>query len=456
MARGPQIPGARAWSRVKVTFTAILLYVALVYLRPHEFVVALQELPILPVLLGFAFLAWLPSRKPPVGAPQLWLMPVLVGWMALTVLLNGWAGKAVYTLVQQLPLVILFILVSTSTTTIARHEAFLRVVALATTILALHGVGQVAAGIGWSGASVSQGSRITYIGTFNDPNDLALAFVIALPMQAYLLGRAGFVGRLFWLACIALTAYGIFLTNSRGGMLAALALLLMAFLSRFGAVMAAVAGSAAVGALAMLPTRMGTLSAGESSAAGRVESWYYGLQMFFTRPIIGIGKGNYGDYHELTAHNSLVLVFAELGIVGYFLWLSFVGMSIYMVWRIVRAKAVPAPMPGPTPAAAPVPARLAVPVTTPAKDDADWKRFQKIARTYLLAMGGFAICAFFLSRSYNILLIILCALCVGAYLGVRTRWPRFEPITLSTVAVPVAGFELASIAFMYLLVKAII
>jgi len=441
---------------VKVAFTAILLYVGLVYLRPHEIIPALRELPILPVILGAAFLAWLPSRKPPFDAPQLWLFPALIAWMGLTVLLNGWAGGAVYTLVVQFPLLLLFFVISTSTVTIGRHEAFIAMIALATAVLALHGVDQVATGIGWSGASVSQGSRITYIGSFNDPNDLALAFVIALPMQAYMLGRSRFAGRVFWLACIALTAYGIFLTNSRGGILAALALLLLAFLSRFGVVMAAVAGSAAVGALAMLPTRMESLSAGESSAAGRVESWYVGLQMFFSRPIIGIGKGNYGEFHELTAHNSLVLVFAELGIVGYFIWLSFVGISIYMVWRIVRQKTAPASISAPSAPAAPLPARLSASAPTPATNEADWRRFQKIARTYLAAMGGFAICAFFLSRSYNILLVILCALCVATYVGVRLRWPRFERVTFSALAMPMLGVALGSIAFMYLLVKVLV
>jgi hypothetical protein len=71
-------------------------------------------------------------------------------------------------------------------------------------------------------------------------------------------------------------------------------------------------------------------------------------------------------------------------------------------------------------------------------------------------MLGFFVCAFFLSRSYNLLLYMLCALCVALYQVVRSRWPRFAPITFREFAGKILAFEFSSIAFMFVLVKVLL
>src|SRR3546814_20658825 len=80
----------------------------------------------------------------------------------------------------------------------------------------------------------------------------------------------------------------------------------------------------------MLPTRMQELDAGESSAYGRIESWYDGIQMFLANPVFGVGVGTFTDHTRLTAHNSFVLVLDATGIVGYTFWLAMVG---YCFWK---------------------------------------------------------------------------------------------------------------------------
>jgi hypothetical protein len=54
-------------------------------------------------------------------------------------------------------------------------------------------------GVGWTGMGMIQDGRIQYVGIFNDPNDLALLFVMVLPMALYLSSRGGWFGlkRLF-------------------------------------------------------------------------------------------------------------------------------------------------------------------------------------------------------------------------------------------------------------------
>src|SRR3546814_16694190 len=127
----------------------------------------------------------------------------------------------------------------------------------------------------------------------------------------------------------------------------------------------------------MLPTRMQELDAGESSAYGRIESWYDGIQMFLANPVFGVGVGNFTDHTWLTAHNSFVLVLAETGIVGYTVWLAMVG---YCFWMPIVVLRLPAAMDDPT-------------------YQEPWPRERKMAMTLLIMQVGFYTCAFFLSRS---------------------------------------------------------
>lgn len=420
-----------------VAFILVLIYVGLVYLRPQEYVVALQGVPILPVLLVGGTLVWLFQPNKNFEASQHWLLPLLIFTMALSVVANGWFGGSMVIFTEFFPIVVLFYLISTSTDTVIKHRLFIRTLALITTILAAHGIDQIQTGVGWSGAKVIEG-RITYLGVFNDPNDLALAFVIAMPMLGYGLSEAKLlISKIFWSMCIAIILYGIYLTNSRGGMLGAITLLVLYFYSRYGAVRSSVLAGIGLAAMSLLPSRLSELDAEEESAAGRVDAWYQGIQMLLHNPILGVGKGNFTEHNYLTAHNSLVLAFAELGLVGYFVWLAFVGLSTYMVYRI---------------------SVTSVDHVGESRDaqKADWVEYKKISRTYLYAMLGFFVAAFFLSRSYNILLFILCALCVALYQSVRQRWPRFVPIAFGDIAGRMLAFEIGSIVFMYILAKVLL
>lgn len=418
-------------------FVFVLTYVGLVYLRPQEYVPALQGVPVMPVFLAAGLLAWLPQRGKRLDAPQYWLLPLLLLAMALSVAANGWPGGVVPLAADFLPIMVLFYLIASATNTVARHRAFMVALGLFTTVLAAHGIDQANSGIGWSGAELSQGTRITYIGIFNDPNDLALTFVIAMPMLAYLLSEArGLLARALWLASMAGVLYAIYLTNSRGGMLALATQFMVYTVWRYGPLRASVPAMIGIAALLMLPTRLENLDADEASAAGRVDAWYSGIWMLLRNPVFGVGKGNFTEHHPLAAHNFMVLAFAELGLFGYFLWISFFALSVYMVYRASR----PGGPPGAQPGAA----------------DPEWERCRKIARTYLFSMVGFVVAAMFLSRSYNLMLFVLCALCVAIFQCMRRQWPAFAPVRFGALAGRLFALELASVVFVFLLVKVLL
>jgi O-antigen ligase len=238
---------------------------------------------------------------------------------------------------------------------------------------------------------------------------------------------------LLWWGAAAALVYGVILTHSRGAMLALVAVVAVWVWRRRGAVSAGMLGAAMIGVLMMLPSRLSELDAGESSAAGRVDAWYSGLEMFIGSPLFGIGPGLFADNNaNLTAHNSFVLVLAETGFVGYVIWLAFVGYGLRMTLAMWR-------LPAPTP--------------TDGATVAAWKRERSLALTLLLAQVGFLAAAFFLSRSYVILLYLLAGLVVGWYTGARSRWADLPKFELSRDLVRWPVIAVASIVLLYVVVK---
>ena len=416
-----------------MAFAFLLTYIGFLYLRPQEYLPALQGVPVMPVLFLASLAAWLFQPDKRLDVPKTGLVPAIVLAMVLSLVAAGWLGGIPPMLGDFLPIALLYFLVSSSTNTLARHHRFMAVLALCTVFLAVHGIDQVQQGIGWSGAELSQGTRITYLGIFNDPNDLALAFVIALPMLLHLMRSAkGFAGRMFWLAGTGTLLYGIFLTNSRGGMLSAAVQFLAFSVGRWGIVRSVIPMAIGVTGLAMLPSRLDNLDSDEASAEGRVEAWYSGIWMLIRHPIFGVGKGQFQEHHPLAAHNAYVLAFAELGLFGYFFWISFVALSVLMVWTASRA-------------------------ACPAGSDATgWAEHRAVARVYLIAMLGYLMGSFFLSRTYNPLLFMMCALCVGIFQVMRHRWPGFPRMAFGRRVVPLLALELGSIVFIFLAVRVLL
>src|SRR5690606_12091053 len=91
-------------------------------------------------------------------------------------------------------------------------------------------------------------------------------------------------------------------------------------------------------------------------------------------------------------------------------------------------------------------------LTTPA-EAAEWDTERALAMTLLLCQTGFFTAAFFLSRSYVILLYVLAALVLGYYTGARQRYPALPSFELSRDLLRWPLTAIASIVGLYLLVK---
>lgn len=176
--------------------------------------------------------------------------------------------------------------------------------------------------------------RVRYRGSLQDPNELAAVVSGGLALLIGLVARSR---KLRWRVLATLAAVSIFLcviyTQSRGGMLAYMSVLGVYFIRRYGF------RYAVIGVLGMLPLMALGGREGEAASAsteGRYEAWSSGFQMLKTDPVFGVGKGQFTEYHHLTAHNSHVLAFSELGLLGMYLWVALLYMSFKPLLMALR------------------------------------------------------------------------------------------------------------------------
>ncbi|MDR7067457.1 hypothetical protein J2X02_000274 [Pseudoxanthomonas japonensis] len=418
-------------------FVFVLIYLMLVLLRPQDYP-QMQgfAIPILPLAMAAAAAAWVFSREKRFNAPQYILLPMFHLVLCLSLLAIGWFAGALEAFLYFLPCVVSFFLLANAVNTPGYTRTTMMVFVLCAFVMAVHGAQQASTGVGWTGQTTVEDGRIQYVGIFSDPNDLGMLFVISIPMAVYLGSRGGLLGmrRLFWFCGCLLLAYGIYLTNSRGSFLAVVAMTAVYIWIQRGAIWASMLGAGALVVLRLMPSRLDELNVQESSASGRIDAWYEGMQMFITHPLLGVGAGQFTQYHYLTAHNSIILVLAETGIVGFALWFAFVGYGFWMMYRIVRFE----------------------PEFEDEDDILDWQEARRMALVLLVAQSGFFAAAFFLSRSYVILLYLLAALVVAHHSNVLARFPALGELRLRSHIVRWGVLTMGAVAAFYVVLKVLL
>jgi putative inorganic carbon (HCO3(-)) transporter len=114
----------------------------------------------------------------------------------------------------------------------------------------------------------------------------------------------------------------------------AAALLGLALVRRFKVAGAVV--SVAVAALLVITINSfnGPRTINISGGTDRLAIWSDGLSYFQSSPIWGIGYDNFTAKQGKTAHNSYVLCAAELGFVGFFLWISIIVVTLIQLHAV--------------------------------------------------------------------------------------------------------------------------
>jgi hypothetical protein len=172
----------------------------------------------------------------------------------------------------------------------------------------------------------SVGERVRYRGELHDPNEVALtvsAGALSL-MIGFALRRRGSATMLLYCLGAMIAFATVFMTQSRGGLIAGLLVPGVYVVRRYGVKALIPAAMVAIPVL-MLGGRSGEDA--DVSNQGRYEAWATGLGMFKHSPIFGVGARQFTEHHFLTAHNSFVLTLAELGFPGMVIFVTVVYLT---------------------------------------------------------------------------------------------------------------------------------
>ncbi len=408
-----------------MSFAIYLLVLAFTYLRPVEAFAPELEiykttlwLSIVSLLASLAALAFNAAPSQFMGQQNqakkhtVFLVSLFCMAIFFSLATKGLVGDALNALLLFSPSAVIFLLTVINVNTMSRLKMSCFTIAICTVLLAVASIASFHTGFMREQliiAQINESSeaddspvqmseipsqdtsgrvlwRVRSFGFLNDPNDFGQAMVMALP---FLFGGYVAKKRLRNLLLVGIPAaillYTIYLTHSRGAILGIAALFFFIIKQRFGTARTMLM----VGILIALSTALSGLAGGrefssdDDSASDRIDAWGEGIAMFRMYPIFGVGFRNFIDYNFITAHNSWVLCFSELGLLGYFFW---VGILVIAFASLNHALAR-------------------------APRGSEQTKWAALIRASLL---GFLTCAFFLSRTYIPNLFLLLGLCVCA------------------------------------------
>jgi putative inorganic carbon (HCO3(-)) transporter len=349
----PQRQSRLVLGELPVAFAALWLFTLLLYVRPNEVFPSLfGDFPLIKIVAIFALLSYFLGKHARGEALTIWpieLRMVLLIWGlgALLMPLAASPGDSWKLLTDiYLKVVCIFFLLINLLDARARLRSVMKLVVVWGTVLASDAIYSFA-----SGRFTNNERRIQGLvsGIFGNPNDLAIALNLLLPLSVALaLNNRGWK-RFFYAACAALLGMGVIATFSRGGFLGLLACtaVLLWRIGRSKRAATAIGAVLVAGSFLMfMPTdygdRISTILASDQDKTGssqeRRELLKRAASLAVTHPVIGVGIGNFHIYSikEKLAHNAYLEIAAELGLAGLLAYLALILAPLRSMWRVER------------------------------------------------------------------------------------------------------------------------
>jgi O-antigen ligase len=288
--------------------------------------------------------------------------------------------------------------------------------------------------------------RLKGLGLINDPNDFGQLIVCVIPL-VFIFWRSK---KMLWnIACVILPVsallFGTFLTHSRGALLALMAVAVVAARRRTGTLPALLlAGGLFAGAMALHFTggRAISVNAGED----RTVLWGESLQLLKSHPLFGVGAGNLPDYLGHTAHNSVAVCAAELGMFGLFFWCLF----LFPTMRDALALASPARVSEAEPVE---PEEEHLPLPARKMEDIDKAEVNHLGRLMVLSLTGFLVAGWFLSRAFIMTFFLLGGMVEVVYEMALQRGMIAPRLPLARVIPYAVGLAISLVLLMYIMLR---
>ena len=432
-----------------------LLFIATAYITPPVMFGPLSEyhIEVLLGVLGVGFSAANILRNRFEETPQTYPFIGLCMAIPLSLLVGGWLGGAAGVLYGFLPVVFCFVLPAANFRKVVHFRWLVVLMVLCSAYFIYNGLHDLYNHVIPSDFLYGDGElrRVRGLGFVKDPNDLAQVLVSLLPLLFLWRKRSWLVTTLLLLPPIALLVTGMYFTHSRGGALALMATLIIALRRKVGTVPAVVlAGGLFFASLAV--GWSGGRDVSVEAGGDRLDAWSVGIELIKHNPLFGVGINRFTDFNDVTAHNSVVVCAAEVGLPGFICWTfmvfaAFRGLMAVSGWKqeddaeadepahdtglpsaarvqlrpltqalsrgpspyLQYARVAPAPValadaaPGPF-------ARLARTQVSPVVNVAAQLEIRGMARILVCSLTGFLVAGWFLSRALSMWLFLYCGL----------------------------------------------
>jgi putative inorganic carbon (HCO3(-)) transporter len=414
----------------------LLLYFFFFFIRPHEYPGWNYQTNFMPIFLVLGLLfSLIPLKKE--GDLSFGMVSIaLLSAVFMSFAHIGWVSGAIAAATKFLPTVLAGFVVSRAVRNFNDFKVLAMFVALVGGFLGVYAIDQVANGIGWAGTEL-KGGRVYYLGLLSDPNDMANVMLMALPLSLFLLRLDGgsIILKLTGLACFVFILIGVALTQSRGAVVAIAIMLILFFaIQRRNWRVLLLIPPLFFAFQLIVPERFsGEDATAEASSAGRINAWSVGINLLKSSPLFGVGFGNFTDYYRLTAHNSFVLAFSELGLFGYIIWFYMIFASFYICW-MMRSSDIPGE-------------------TRSKERVADYSRVQFAFNTLFYSMVGISVTSFFLSRTYMPALYLLVGMIFGLYTMSVNVFGINERLVGRTMFIRSTICSLAFVGLIYIVVR---
>lgn len=413
-------------------FVLSILYFVISYLTPEALLGSFAQYHVQLIIATLTLIASIPRliRSSVLKSPQaLGLLGLALAAFLSTLVGMHWLGGAVNIFIQVFSTVLAFFFICLHFDTRKRLRVLVAVLFFVSVIVIFHGVSDLRVVRGSYGPPISPqtGSvdlpqwdiehpylfpmnnkegdwfyRIRGLGMINDPNDFAQLLVCIIPLMfIFWSPRRTLNNFVFVIIPVSVLTIGVFLTHSRGALLALTAVATVAGRRRIGIVPSVVlAGCLFIGAMATQFSGGRDISA--SAGEDRTALWGESIAVLRSHPFFGVGFENLPGYtdNHLTAHNSVIVCAAELGVFGFYFWSVFLFTSL----KDAYATASPEKITDGKPI---VEEDLPYPRPVQAMETLDKHDINVLGRSVFLSLIGYLVAGWFLSRAIVITLFIL-------------------------------------------------
>jgi O-antigen ligase len=352
----PAEPSLTSTGSHRIAYTGLYLFTLLLYLRPGDLLPSVfGQFPLVKVIAIATIVAYVAAKIS--SGERLTAFPIELKMLTVIVLLGiafiplAAAPKSSIEMLTDsfLKVAAVFVLMVNLIDTPQRLRSMLKLVVVSGFIISL---GTIRGYLAGNMAEFETGAvRIEGIvgGIFGNPNDLATALDVLLPLAVALALSSKGIGRLFYFAGSAVMAFAIVLTFSRGGFLglAATGGVLLWKIGRHNRLVTVLAAVLALGVLSSavpngytdrLFTILHTEKDETGSAQARQELLKRGFELAKNHLLLGVGMANFQIYsiHNQVAHNSYLQISTELGIAGLIAYLVMILAPMRSLRRIER------------------------------------------------------------------------------------------------------------------------